>query len=44
MIARLRGTLPRRHPSRLIVDVGGVGYDVLVPLSTFYGSASRARR
>ena len=26
-----------KHPSRIIVDVGGVGYDVQVPLSTFYG-------
>ena len=37
MIARLKGTLVEKSPSRLIVDVGGVGYDVLVPLSTFYG-------
>ena len=36
MIALLRGNLIEKHPSRLIVDVGGVGYDVLVPLSTFY--------
>src|SRR6266850_1584216 len=36
MIALLRGTLARKNPSRLIVDVGGVGYDVQVPLSTFY--------
>ncbi len=26
-----------KHPSRVVVDVGGVGYDVQVPLSTFYG-------
>ena len=37
MIARLHGTLLEKTPSRLIVDVGGVGYDVFVPLSTFYG-------
>jgi Holliday junction DNA helicase RuvA len=37
MIGRLHGTLLEKSPSRLIVDVGGVGYDVLVPLSTFYG-------
>jgi holliday junction DNA helicase RuvA len=37
VIARLKGTLVEKTPSRLIVDVGGVGYDVLVPLSTFYG-------
>ena len=36
MIALLRGTLLEKNPSRLIVDIGGVGYDVLVPLSTFY--------
>ena len=37
MIALLRGTLLEKAPSRLIVDVAGVGYDVQVPLSTFYG-------
>jgi len=33
----LKGTLVEKSPSRLTLDVGGVGYDVLVPLSTFYG-------
>jgi Holliday junction DNA helicase RuvA len=37
VIARLKGTLVEKTPSRLVVDVAGVGYDVLVPLSTFYG-------
>ena len=37
VIARLKGTLVEKSPNRLVVDVGGVGYDVLVPLSTFYG-------
>jgi Holliday junction DNA helicase RuvA len=36
MIAILRGQLLEKHPSRLIVDVHGVGYDVQVPVSTFY--------
>lgn len=36
MIAHLNGTLLEKHVQRLIVDVGGVGYDVHVPLSTFY--------
>jgi Holliday junction DNA helicase RuvA len=36
MIAALRGTLLEKHPNRIILDVGGVGYDVQVPLSTFY--------
>ena len=36
MIALLRGSVAEKTPSRVIVDVAGVGYDVLVPLSTFY--------
>ena len=37
MIAFLRGQIFEKHPNRLTVDVHGVGYDVFVPLSTFYG-------
>jgi Holliday junction DNA helicase RuvA len=37
VIAHLRGTIFEKHPNRIVVDVAGVGYDVLVPLSTFYG-------
>lgn len=36
MIAHLSGTILEKHVQRLIVDVAGVGYDVHVPLSTFY--------
>lgn len=36
MIARLAGTLIEKQVQGLVVDVGGVGYGVLVPLSTFY--------
>jgi Holliday junction DNA helicase RuvA len=36
VIAQIRGTVAEKTPSRLVVDVHGVGYDVLVPLSTFY--------
>ncbi len=36
MIAFLRGRLAEKHPDRVVVDVAGVGYDVHVPLSTFY--------
>ncbi len=36
MIAHLSGALIEKHLQRLVVDVGGVGYEVLVPLSTFY--------
>jgi holliday junction DNA helicase RuvA len=37
MIAHLQGRLLEKHPNSLIVDVQGVGYEVHVPLSTFYG-------
>ena len=37
MIAHLRGRILEKQPNRVVVDVGGVGYDVAVPLSTFYG-------
>jgi Holliday junction DNA helicase RuvA len=36
MIAFLTGRLLEKHPNRVTVDVHGVGYDVAVPLSTFY--------
>jgi Holliday junction DNA helicase RuvA len=38
MIAFLRGRVLEKQPNRVIVDVGGVGYDVAVPLSTYYVS------
>jgi holliday junction DNA helicase RuvA len=37
VIAHLRGRLFEKYPNRIVVDVNGVGYDVFVPLSTFYG-------
>jgi Holliday junction DNA helicase RuvA len=36
MIALLRGRVLEKQANRVIVDVAGVGYDVAVPLSTFY--------
>ena len=36
MIAHLSGTLLSKQPTSAIVDVGGVGYEVVIPLSTFY--------
>lgn len=36
MIAFLRGRVLGKQPNRLIVDVQGVGYELHVPLSTFY--------
>src|SRR5688572_20490505 len=41
MIAHLRGRLLEKQPHRVIVDVNGVGYDVHVPLSTFFDMAER---
>jgi holliday junction DNA helicase RuvA len=35
MIARLSGTLVEVQPDRVLIDVGGVGYDVAIPLGTF---------
>ena len=35
MIARLEGLLRERTPTRVLIDVGGVGYEALIPLSTF---------
>ena len=37
MIGHLSGRLVQKQPSRLVIDVHGVGYEVHVPLSTFYG-------
>ncbi len=36
MIAHLSGTLLSKQATSAIIDVGGVGYDVAIPLSTFY--------
>jgi Holliday junction DNA helicase RuvA len=35
MIGQLRGRLAEKRPNQVLVDVGGVGYLVLVPLSTY---------
>jgi len=36
MIATLSGKLKLREPGRLIVETAGVGYEIFVPLSTYY--------
>jgi holliday junction DNA helicase RuvA len=36
VIAHLRGRIFEKQPNRVVVDVDGVGYQVFVPLSTFY--------
>ncbi|MGP0075004.1 MAG: Holliday junction branch migration protein RuvA [Bryobacteraceae bacterium] len=35
MIAFLRGKLLEKHPNQVIVETAGVGYDVVIPISTF---------
>jgi Holliday junction DNA helicase RuvA len=36
VIAQIRGTLAVKVPGEVIIDVGGVGYQVLIPLNVFY--------
>jgi len=36
LIGRLSGTLLEKHPPQVLVDVGGIGYEIDVPMSTFY--------
>ncbi len=35
MIVFLTGTLVEKHPTRLVLSVGGVGYEILIPLSSY---------
>lgn len=37
MIGQLRGVLADKRPNQVLVEVGGVGYQVQIPLSTFAG-------
>ena len=36
MIGRISGTLISKNPPQVLVDVQGVGYEIDVPMSTFY--------
>jgi len=36
MIGRITGTLLEKHPPLVLIDVAGVGYEIDVPMSTFY--------
>lgn len=40
MIGSLRGKLVDKRPNQALIDVGGVGYQVQIPLSTFAGLAA----
>jgi holliday junction DNA helicase RuvA len=36
VIGRLRGTIIEKQPPKVLIEVGGVGYDVFMPMTCFY--------
>jgi holliday junction DNA helicase RuvA len=44
MIGRLSGTLAEKSPPQVLIDVAGVGYEVDVPMSTFFNLAGLGER
>ena len=44
MIGKLTGTLAERNPPQVVVDCNGVGYEVDVPMSTFYNLPAAGER
>jgi Holliday junction DNA helicase RuvA len=44
MIGKLTGTLSEKNPPQVLVDCGGVGYEVQVPMSTFYNLPALGER
>ena len=44
MIGRIAGTLLEKHPPLVLVDVNGVGYEIDVPMSTFYNLPAAGER
>lgn len=37
MIAFIKGTLEQKEPNRAVIDVNGIGYEVVIPISTYEG-------
>ncbi len=44
MIGRITGTLIEKNPPQITVDVGGIGYELEVPMSTFYNLPAAGER
>jgi Holliday junction DNA helicase RuvA len=44
MIGRVQGVLLEKHPPQIVVDCQGVGYEVEVPMSTFYNLPATGER
>ncbi len=44
MIGRLAGVLLEKNPPQILVDAGGVGYEIEVPMSTFYNLPATGER
>ncbi len=44
MIGRITGTLVEKHPPQVLLDVSGVGYEIDVPMSTFYNLPASGER
>ncbi|MEW5771798.1 MAG: Holliday junction branch migration protein RuvA [Pseudomonadota bacterium] len=44
MIGRISGTLLEKHPPQVLVEAAGVGYEVDVPMSTFYNLPATGER
>ena len=44
MIGKLTGTLEHKNPPEVLIDCHGVGYEVQVPMSTFYNLPELGQR
>jgi len=44
MIGRIAGTLLEKHPPAVLVEAGGIGYEIDVPMSTFYNLPALGER